>query len=185
MQAGAHCGASCGNRLVPALEWRGAAVLIWNWSKADFSQLARQTARHTAHAVTRSKKQEAGSTKPEAAEHCTTSRKLAVLWSFYGWGAAFCGKRLQAVFMRLAGLFCSARRMNAGCACFAALAQQPLEHFVGLGGVGFAFAGFHDLAYQCVKGFVFACLVLRYVIGVGSDDFVDDGFQSACVVHLL
>ena len=141
--------------------------------------------RHTAHAVTRSKKQEAGSTKPEAAEHCTTSRKLAVLWSFYGWGAAFCGKRLQAVFMRLAGLFCSARRMNAGCACFAALAQQPLEHFVGLGGVGFAFAGFHDLAYQCVKGFVFACLVLRYVIGVGSDDFVDDGFQSACVVHLL
>ena len=65
------------------------------------------------------------------------------------------------------------------------LSQLALQQLVHLLRVGFAFAGFHDLANQGVEGLVLAGLVLLDVAGVGGNHFINDGFQCAGVVHLF
>ena len=60
-----------------------------------------------------------------------------------------------------------------------------LEHLVHHARVGFAVAGFHNLAYQETDGPVLARLKVGYGLGILGQDFVYDLADGAGVANLL
>ena len=69
-----------------------------------------------------------------------------------------------------------ARALTGGSTDF--LAKQ----IVDLLGVGLALAGLHDLADQRIESLVLAGPELRDVVGIGSNDLVDDPFEC-CLLY--